>query len=235
IFEDLKLRQGYCLLIDREALCELTNGAAVPAYSMIYDNMMYFSQAAKDDFVANYANDAERGKALIAEAGWADTDGDGYLDKDGQMAEFTMYASTDPTRQIIVQGMQEQMKQYGFKMNIEAIDWNYVHEYLCANDYDMGIHSLEWAEPILILNCCFDDPNAANNSDAFYAAVEDAATTVDDQERSDKLGVIQIEMLHPEWNMIPVYSDVYYVAHSSALKGVNILQNGFIYWNDLAL
>ena len=121
------------------------------------------------------------------------------------------------------------------KMNIEAIDWNYVHEYLCANDYDTGIHSLEWAEPILILNCCFDDPNAANNSDAFYAAVEDAATTVDDQERSDKLGVIQIEMLHPEWNMIPIYSDVYYVAHSSALKGVNILQNGFIYWNDLAL
>lgn len=235
IFEDLKLRQGFCLLIDREALCELTNGAAVPAYAMIFDNMMYFSQAAKDDFVANYANDPERGKALIAEAGWADTDGDGYLDKDGQMAEFTMYASTDPTRQIIVQGMQEQMKQYGFKMNIEAIDWNYVHEYLCANDYDMGIHSLEWAEPILILNCCFDDPNAANNCEEFYAAIEDAATTVDDQERSDKLGAIQIDILYPEWNMIPIYSDVYYVAHSSALKGVNILQNGFIYWNDLSL
>ncbi|NCB41395.1 MAG: hypothetical protein EOM59_02045 [Clostridia bacterium] len=234
IFADLKLRQGFCLLMDREALCELTNGAAVPAYSMIFDNMMYFSQAAKDDFMNNYANDVARAKQLIAEAGWADTDGDGYLDKDGQMAEFTMYASTDPTRQIFVQGMQEQYKQYGFKMNIEAIDWNYVHEYLCANDYDTGIHSLEWAEPILILNCCFDDPNAANNNEAFYAAINDAATTVDDQERSDKLGAIQIE-LHKEWNMIPVYSDVYYVAHNSALKGVNILQNGFIYWNDLAL
>lgn len=234
IFEDLNLRQAFCLLIDREALCELTNGAAVPAYSMIFDNMMYFSQAAKDDFMNNYANDVERAQQLLADGGWADTDADGYLDKNGAIAEFTMYASTDPTRQIFVQGMQEQLKQYGFKMQIEAIDWNYVHEYLCANDYDAGIHSLEWAEPILILNCCFDDPNAKNNSEAFYAAINDAATTVDDAARSDKLGEIQIE-LHKEWNMIPVYSDVYYVVYNSAVKGINVLPNGFIYWNDLAL
>lgn len=234
IFEDLKLRQALSLLINRESLCELTNGAAVPAYSMIYDNMMYFSQMAKDDFMENYANDVERGKALLTEAGWVDKDNNGYLTKDGKVLEFTMYASTDPTRQIIVQGMQEQLKQYGFKMSIEAIDWNYVHEFLTANDYDTGIHSLEWAEPILILNCCFDDPNAANNNDAFYAAINDAATTVDDQERSDKLGAIQIE-LHKEWNMIPIYSDVYYIAHNAAVKGIDILENGFIYWNDLSL
>jgi ABC-type transport system substrate-binding protein len=194
IFEDVRLRQALCLLLDREALCELTNGAAVPAYSMVYDSMMYFSQEGKDDFKNNYCNDIDRALALITEAGWADTDGDGYLDKDGQKFEFGMYASTDTTRQIIVQGMQEQLKQYGIQMNCEAIDWNYVHEYLQSNEYDTGIHSLEWAEPILVLNCCFDDPNAANNNEAFYAAIDAAASTVDDAERVTKLGQIEIEL-----------------------------------------
>lgn len=234
IFEDLNLRKALCLLINRESLCELTNGAAVPAYSMIYDSMMYFSQEAKDEFVANYCNDVDQAKALIAESGWADSDGDGYLDKDGQKFEFTMYASTDPTRQMIVQGMQEQLKQYGIQMNCEAIDWNYVHEYLEADDYDTGIHSLEWMEPILVLQCCFDDPNAANNNDGFYDAIDDAASTIDDAERVDKLRDIQLE-LNTEWNMIPIYSDISKICFTSNVTGINVLENGFIYWNDLDL
>lgn len=234
IFEDVRLRQAVCLALDREALCELTDGAAVPAYSMIYDTMLYFSQEAKDDFMNNYANNLEKAKHLLAEAGWADSDGDGYLDKDGKILEFGMYASTDTTRQIIVQGMQEQLRQIGMKMNCEAIDWNYVHEYLGSDDYDLGIHSLEWMEPILILNSCFSDKDAPGNDQAYIDAVNAAAAIVDDAERAVALGKIEIEQ-NKNWNMIPLYSDVAYIAHSTRLQGVNILPNGFIYWNDLSV
>ena len=85
----------------------------------LYDTMLYFSQAAKDDFMANYANNETRALELIAEAGWADTDGDGILDKDGQKFEFGMYASTDSTRQAIVQAMQEHLK--GYEPPVDAI------------------------------------------------------------------------------------------------------------------
>ena len=198
IFSDIRLRQALCLALDRDSFEELTDGAAVGAYSMIYDTMLYFSQDAKDDFMQNYSNDMDKALALLDEAGWTDTDGDGYRDKDGQILEFGMYASTDSTRQLIVQGMQEQLREIGMKMNIEAIDWNYVHEYLSSDDYDLGIHSLGWMEPILIFNSCFDDKDAPNNTDEYMAAVNDTAMTVDDAERVVKVGKVQTEYLYPK-------------------------------------
>ena len=238
IFEDIRLRQALCLLLNREQYCELTNGAAVPAYSMIYDTMLYFSQEAKDDFMANYCNDEAKALALIEEAGWKDTNGDGWLDKDGKIFEFGMYASTDSTRQAIVQAMQEHLKGYGIKMNPEAIDWNYVHEYLEADEYDTGIHSLEWMEPILILNCMYDDPEYINGGDNdyqwFYDGVTAAASETDDLKRADMLGELEMKNA-TEWNCIPIYSDVSYVCHATRVKGINVLPNGFIYWNDLSL
>ena len=48
------------------------------------------------------------------------------------------------------------------------------------------------------------------------------------------LGELQMKN-HVEWNCIPLYSDISYVCYSSRVKGINILPNGFIYWNDLAL
>ncbi len=233
IFNDVRLRQALCLALDREAMCELTDGASRPAYSMIIDSMLYYDEDAATHFKANYANNMDKAIELLEEAGWVDTDNDGIRDKDGQKLEFRMYASTDNNRQIIVQGMQEQLRAIGMQMNAEAIDWNYVHEYLYADDYDLGIHSLGWMEPILIFNSCFDDKDAANNTPEYLDKVNAVASTVDDAERSVKLGELQINDLYPEWNMIPMYSPKNYIAHSERLQGVNILQNSFIYWNDL--
>lgn len=233
IFQDERLREALCLAINREDLCELTDGSAVPAYSMIIQSMLYFNADAEEYYKTNCCNNEERAKELLAEAGWSDSDGDGYLDKDGQILEFGMYASTDSRRQIIVQGMQEQLRQFGIKMNSEAIDWNYVHEYLHADDYDTGIHELAWMEPILIFNSCFDDQDAPNNTAEYQEAYDDCAATIDDSERSVKVGQVQENFLFQDWNMVPLYSPVDYIAYSSRITGINILPNSFLYWNDL--
>lgn len=234
IFEDPNVRLAMVLSIDREALCELADDAAVPGYSIIFDSMKNFSQEAKDDFMANYANDPERAQQLLADAGYTDSDGDGYLDKDGQTLEFTFYVATSsPTSQIIVQGLQEQMKNAGFLMNIETVDWNYIHEYIHNDDYDVGLQSLEWAEPILILNACYYDQDAPGNDEAYYAAVEDAATTVDSDERTAKIGAIQMEMFK-NCNIIPFFSNLSYIAYGDHVKGIVIQADSSLYWNDLS-
>lgn len=231
-FADLAVRQAVALSIDREALCELTDDAVRPAYSMIYDSMQGFSQEAKDDFQKNYANDPERAKQILADAGYADSDGDGYVDKDGKNVEFTFYSWSTGANVIVSQGLQEQLKQVGIKMNIEALDWNYIYENINNDEYDAGIEWLEWAEPILILNACYYDLNAPGNTDAYLAAVADAAATVDADERIAKIGEIQKEM-YANWNIIPFYSEATYVAYNNYVKGINI-HNGSLHWNDLS-
>ena len=199
---------------------------------MIYDSMQGFSQEAKDNFQANYANDRERAKQILADAGYTDSNGDGYVDKNGTNVEFTFYSWSTGPNVIVSQGLQEQLKQVGIKMNIEALDWNYIYENINNDEYDAGIEWLEWAEPILILNACYYDQNAPGNTDAYYAAVADAAATVDADERIAKVGEIQKEMFE-NWNIIPFYSEATYVAYNDYVKGINIV-NGSLHWNDLS-
>ena len=47
---------------------------------------------------------------------------------------------------------------------------------------------------MLVLNCCYYDKDAPGNNDDYYASVEDAATTIDAAERTQKIGDIQIKM-----------------------------------------
>lgn len=232
IFEDIEVRKAVALAINRDELIALTDGAAGPAYSMIYDSVQNFSQEAKDYFMENYANDPEKAAQILADAGYEDTDGDGYLEKDGEMLEFTFYARSSGTSVTIAQGLQSQMKKLGIMMNIETIDWNYIYENINNDEYDAGIEVLEWAEPMLVLNCCYYDQNAIGNDDDYYAAVEDAATTVDNEERTKKIGDIQTAMFD-NVNIIPFYSDLSYIAYGSWVKGVNVLSNGTLYYNDI--
>ena len=232
-FEDIAVRQAVALAINREDLCALTDGAAVPAYSMIFDSVQNFSQEAKDDFMANYANDPEKAKQILKEAGYIDSDGDGYVDKDGENVEFTYYTRSSGTSVLVAQGLQEQLAQIGILMNIESIDWNYIYENINNDEYDAGIEVLEWAEPMLVLNCCYYDMDAPGNDDAYYESVSDAASTVDTDERTAKVGEIQKKMFE-NWNIIPFYSDVNYIAYKDYVKGITVHENGALYWNDLS-
>ena len=125
------------------------------------------------------------------------------------------------------------MKDIGIQMNIESIDWNYVYENINNDAYDAGIEVLEWAEPILVLNSCYYDQDAPGNDDAYYAAVEDAASTVDSDERTAKIGEIQMEMFK-NWNIIPFYSDVSYITYADYVKGLVVQADSSLYWNDLS-
>ena len=231
IFSDIEVRKAVAYAIDRDALCDLTDGAAVPAYSMIYDSVTNFSQDAKDDFMNNYCNDQEKAKQILADAGYEDSDGDGILEKDGTPLEFTFYTRSSGTSIIMAQGLQEQMAEIGIQMDIESIDWNYIYESISDDDYDAGIEVLEWAEPMLVLNCCYYDKDAPGNNDDYSASVEDAATTIDSTERTQKIGEIQSKMFE-NLDIIPFYSEVSYFAYRSELQGINVLENGTVFFND---
>lgn len=72
----------------------------------------------------------------------------------------------------------------------------------------------------------------AENDDG-YESVSDAATTVDTEERTAKVGEIQKKMFE-NWNIIPFYSDVNYIAYKDYVKGVTVHSDGALYWNDIS-
>lgn len=230
VFSDINVRTALALSIDRDALVEVVDGMIEPAYSIITDSMQNYDPEAAAWFEENLANDPERAKELLDEAGWVDNDGDGIREKDGETLSFTFYAWTDSTS--IPEAMAEQLKQVGFDMQIETLDAMYLYDTINADDYDAGIEWLSWAEPMLIFNACYYDLNAPGNTDEYYADVETASTTVDTDERTAMVGDLQMHLFE-NVNMIPWYSELSFTAINSGLQGFNVLADGTVPLNDL--
>lgn len=231
IFSDINVRTALALSIDREALVDVVDGMIAPAYSMITESMQNYNADTAEWFKANLANDKERAMELLEESGWVDSDGDGIREKDGETLTFTWYAWTDSTT--IPEAMAEQLREVGFDMQIETLDWNYVYESINADDYDAGIEWLSWAEPMLIFNACYYDLNAPGNTDQYYADVEAAATTIDTDARTELVGDLQMHLFE-NVNMIPMYSELSFTAMNADLQGFNVLADGTAPLNDLS-
>jgi peptide/nickel transport system substrate-binding protein len=116
---DLAIRQAVNMAVDREKLVEsLLHGYGTPAYSAV-DGLPWWNEdtAMKD-------GDVEGAKALLAKAGWSDTDGDGIVDKNGVQAVFPLlYPSGDSTRQSLALAASEMAGEAGIRMKAEGKSW----------------------------------------------------------------------------------------------------------------
>ncbi|MCL6559088.1 MAG: nickel ABC transporter substrate-binding protein, partial [Firmicutes bacterium] len=69
------------------------------------------------------ARDVVKARRILAEAGWVDPDGDGYLEKNGKKLEFTYMLRSDVSSQkVVAEIIQAQLKEVGIKMDINAVE-----------------------------------------------------------------------------------------------------------------
>ncbi len=86
LFEDVGVRQALNYAIDKDLIVEAVYGGravALPGPLSPFNNFV-------NTDLSPYPYDPDMALELLAEAGWADTDGDGILDKDGQPFAFTL-------------------------------------------------------------------------------------------------------------------------------------------------
>ena len=129
----IEIRQALAYGIDREMIADAAlNGFATPCYSE-NDGFPWNNPEVKIETDADYA------KQLLADAGWADTDGDGIVEKDGLKAEFTcLYPSGDSVRQAIAMAAAEQAKILGILMNVEGTSWDDISKRMFSEAVCMG-------------------------------------------------------------------------------------------------
>ena len=129
----IEIRQALAYGIDREMIADAAlNGFATPCYSE-NDGFPWNNPEVKIETDADYA------KQLLADAGWADTDGDGIVEKDGLKAEFTcLYPSGDSVRQAIAMATAEQAKTLGILMNVEGTSWDDISKRMFSEAVCMG-------------------------------------------------------------------------------------------------
>lgn len=130
---NVEIRQAIAYAIDRELVAELAlNGFARPAYSE-NDGMPWNNPEVAIE------TDVEYAKQLLAENGWADTDGDGIVERDGLKAEFNcLYPSGDSVRQIVAMAAAEQVAQIGIRITVEGTSWDDITKRMFSEAVMMG-------------------------------------------------------------------------------------------------
>lgn len=230
---DIRVRKAIMKAIDRDAMEVMCQGAFKPEYSMITPAMQNYNQDAAEYFKKNLANDVEGAKDLLVEAGYK-MNNDGFFYKDGEKLNFTFLARSSGTSVTVAQEMQLQLKEIGIDMDIETIDWNYIYERINDDDYDAGIETFGWGEPILILNYCYYDPNSKSDEDfkLYKDMVKKCVNEPDSDKRTQLIYDIQMEIFK-DCAMVPLYSDVEYCAYRNDIEGLIVTANGDIYFNDI--
>lgn len=113
-FSDVRMRQAFAHCMDRQQVVDtVMYGQSVVIATYLPPQHPLFNAN-----VPSYPFDVEKGKALLAEAGWADSDGDGVLDKDGVKLEVSLETTSAAQRQQATQILQQTMAECGIKVNL---------------------------------------------------------------------------------------------------------------------
>lgn len=109
---DIRVRKALSMAIDRDLLVEIGYGkAGRPTCNLVPGPDAFVS-----DNTACLVQDIEGAKALLEDAGWTDTDGDGIRDKDGKKLSLLYQTSTNAVRQ----DFQALIKQWWGEIGVET-------------------------------------------------------------------------------------------------------------------
>lgn len=150
---DVKVRQALIRCLNREEYCKtLLKGTFTPGGPMFPPSLDFDFANTKDP----NAYDVESAKKLLAEAGYKDTDGDGFVDKDGKNLELDfVFYSGRAELPLFAEATQADAKQIGIKVNLKNVDYNILYDIGCNGTYDLlisNILTLQGGDPEVFLN-----------------------------------------------------------------------------------
>ena len=140
LFQDKLVRQAITHAIDRQGIVDqILHGHGSVAHT--------HGAKIRWDYnpdVPIFEHDPAKAAGLLAEAGWADSDNDGWLDKDGQTFEFVLSTNQGNNQRIdstVI--IQQQLKEVGIKVEPRSVEWSTFVSDLLSQNYEASI--LGWA------------------------------------------------------------------------------------------
>ena len=142
-FSDKRVRRAMTMVLDRESILKnLRYGLG----QIVTGNFFYESRDYDKD-IKPWPHDPRKAAALMDEAGWTDSDGDGIRDKDGVpfRFEFTIVSGSQFAEQMATI-LKEELRKVGVDMLIRPLEWALFTEVLDDRSFDAVI--MGWSLPV---------------------------------------------------------------------------------------
>lgn len=115
-FSDKRVREAFSYAINREAIAALFGPAGQTTSNVLVSPAQYNSSN------TGYEYNLDKARALLEEAGWADTNGDGVREKDGQELKVVYQTTVNPVRQDIQQIVKNDLETIGVEVELKLVD-----------------------------------------------------------------------------------------------------------------
>ncbi len=140
-FADRRVREAFAHAINKQELIDgVRLGLAREANGPIRPGTWAYTEK-----VEHYDYDPEKAKALLAEAGWKDRDGDGVVeDKDGKPFTLTIRTNQgNDERKKIAEIIQQRLKEVGINADIQLIEWAaFIKEFVKPRRFEVVVLGL---------------------------------------------------------------------------------------------
>lgn len=235
-FADLLVRQAIAHAVDRASLVKVIEGAT-PLYTFVTPGMVAYDPAVASEAQALYPPDLAAAQALLTEAGWVDTDGDGIVEKAGEPFQVELLIDTGALEQELAsQVLQSQLQAIGIAVEIRQLDAALVRESKVAGDYALGFELYSWPDPDILLFVFGTDfwnfPHYENP--ALLDALAAARVMLDPAARIQAYAAIQRQLI-TDVVEIPLWQDTFYIAAHQRVQGLVITENLQLFLNDVTV
>lgn len=143
-FRDKRIRQAIAHAVDKQ---EIVNGVLL-GLGKVANGPYKPGSFAHNPEVKNYAFDPVTALRLLNDAGWADTDNDGILDKDGEPFAFTIMTNQgNKEREKTATLIQHRLREIGIIVNIRIVEWaSFLKEFIDKKNFEAIV--MGWTIPI---------------------------------------------------------------------------------------
>lgn len=233
LFQDQRVREAIAYAIDRQELIDgvlLGSGEAIA--SPYKPGTSWVNKSLKPR-----PFDPSKAKRLLADAGWIDSDHNGYLDKAGKALSFNIITNNgNKQRADTAMIIQQRLKQIGIKVNIRVIEWSaFIENFINKRQFDAVI--LGWSltpEPdqYNIWHSSQTGPRQFNflsyNNAKVDKALVEATRTFDQKQRKQWYDIMQQE-IYNDVPMVFLYAPYSLPAVHKRIKGIKPAPAGIGY------
>ncbi len=144
LFADKRVRQALAYAVNRQEIIDgILLGLGRIATGPYKPGTWVYNPQVRD-----YPYDSQKAKALLAEAGWLDRNGDGILDKEGLSFEFEIITNQgNDVRAKTAEIIQQRLAEVGIKAKLRVIEWAaFVNDFINKRKFDATL--LGWTIPL---------------------------------------------------------------------------------------
>ena len=235
-FKDVRVRRAISYAIDKEEIVKgVLLGLGQPASGPYKPGTWVYN-----DTLVPYGYQPEKAVELLRQAGWADTDGDGIIDREGVPFSFMILTNQGNSLRIKAATIiQNRLKDVGIDVQIRTVEWAaFIKEFIDKGKFDATILGWNILQDPDIYDVWHSSKAVAGGlnfvkfkNSELDELLEKGRTTLEQAKRKIMYDRIQ-EIMHEEQPYCFLYVPMALPIYQSRIKGLKIAPAGLGYNAD---